>query len=148
MNLYKVVDQNGKQVFDDLLIARQVTEKTGCTKNNVAQAAANFALVNKKYRIIPEDIKLSKVLDVELLAEWDRYRKWIEDALTRVQARQQKAIEMLHKFGYDDAKLELATMQLEFEMLKQDNQAEETTDDGFLEAMNATAQNVWGDEDV
>lgn len=40
MNLYKVVDQNGKQVFDDLLIARQVTEKTGCTKNNVAQAAA------------------------------------------------------------------------------------------------------------
>ena len=72
----------------------------------------------------------------------------IEDALTRVQARQQKAIEMLHKFGYDDAKLELATMQLEFEMLKQDNEAEETTDDGFLEAMNATAQNVWGDEDV
>lgn len=75
MNLYKVVDQNGKQVFEDLLIARQVTEKTGCTKNNVAQAAANFALVNKKYRIIPEDIKLSKTLDVELLAEWDRYRK-------------------------------------------------------------------------
>lgn len=32
MNLYKVVDQNGKQVFEDLLIARQVTEKTGCTK--------------------------------------------------------------------------------------------------------------------
>lgn len=72
----------------------------------------------------------------------------IEDALTRVQARQQKAIEMLHKFGYDDAKLELATMQLEFEMLKQDNQAEEITDDGFLEAMNATAQDVWGDENV
>ena len=75
MNLYKVVDQNGKQVFENLLTAKQVTEKTGCTKNNVAQAAANFALVNKKYRIIPEDIKLSKVLDVELPAEWDRYRK-------------------------------------------------------------------------
>ena len=43
----------------------------------------------------------------------------IEDALTRVQARKQKAIETLHKFGYDDAKLELATMQLEFAMLKQ-----------------------------
>ena len=80
MNLYKVVDQNGKQVFEDLLIA---TEKTGCTKNNVAQAAANFALVNKKYRIIPEDIKLSKVLDVELLAEWDRYRKWMLRAAGR-----------------------------------------------------------------
>ena len=63
MNLYKVVDQNGKQVFDDLLTARQVTERTGCTKNNVAQAAANLALVNKKYRIIPEDIKLSNISD-------------------------------------------------------------------------------------
>lgn len=89
MNLYKVVDQNGKQVFEDLLIARQVTEKTGCTKNNVAQAAANFALVNKKYRIIPEDIKLSKVLDVELLAEWDRYRKCnIQTHLHRENPRQ------------------------------------------------------------
>ena len=72
----------------------------------------------------------------------------IEDALTRVQARKQKAIEMLHKFGYDDAKLELATMQLEFAMLKQDNIDENTTDDGFLDAMNATAADVWGDENV
>lgn len=72
----------------------------------------------------------------------------IEDALTRVQARKQKAIETLHKFGYDDAKLELATMQLEFAMLKQDNVEENTTDDGFLDAMNATAVDVWGDEDV
>ncbi|RHP72331.1 hypothetical protein DXA48_12260 [Ruminococcus sp. OF02-6] len=62
MYLYKIVDQTGKQVFEDLLTAKQVTEKTGCTKNNVAQAAADFALVNKKYRIIPEDIKLSKTL--------------------------------------------------------------------------------------
>jgi hypothetical protein len=39
--------------------------------------------VNKKYRIIPEDIKLSKTLDVELLAEWDRYRKWMLRAAGR-----------------------------------------------------------------
>ena len=62
MYLYKIVDQTGKQVFEDLLTAKQVTEKTGCTKNNVAQAAADFALVNKKYRNSPEDIKLSKTL--------------------------------------------------------------------------------------
>lgn len=72
----------------------------------------------------------------------------IEDALTRVQARRQRAIEVLHKFGYDDARLELATMQLEFEMSKQDVQQEETGDDGFLSAMNAVAQEVWGDESV
>ena len=40
-------------------------------------------------------------------------------------------------------------MQLEFELSEAGwTRAEETTDDGFLEAMNATAQNVWGDEDV
>ena len=72
----------------------------------------------------------------------------IEDALTRVHARRQRAIEVLHKFGYDDARLELATMQLEFEMSKQDVQQEETGDDGFLSAMNAVAQEVWGDESV
>lgn len=84
-NLYKVVDQNGKPIFEDLLTAKQVAEKTGCTKNNVAQAAANFALVNKKYRIIPEDIKLSKALDAELLAEWDIYRtRLLRDARRRV----------------------------------------------------------------
>mgnify|MGYP004462517345 CR=1 FL=1 len=72
----------------------------------------------------------------------------IEDALTRVQARQQKAIETLHKFGYDDARLELETMRFEFELLKQDGQSEETGDDGFLDAMNASAESVWGDADV
>lgn len=84
MYLYKIVDQTGKQVFEDLLTAKQVTEKIGCTSANVGQAAANFALVNKKYRIIPEDIRLSKALDIELLAEWDRYRKWMLKAAGRM----------------------------------------------------------------
>lgn len=38
-NLYKVVDQNGKPIFEDLLTAKQVTEKIGCTSANVGQAA-------------------------------------------------------------------------------------------------------------
>lgn len=37
--LYKIVDQTGKQVFEDLLTAKQVTEKIGCTSANVGQAA-------------------------------------------------------------------------------------------------------------
>ena len=72
----------------------------------------------------------------------------IEDALTRVQAKKQKAIEAIHKFGYDDAKLELATMQLELQIMKQDGESHETADDGFMDAMNATASDVWGDQDV
>ena len=72
----------------------------------------------------------------------------IEDALTRVQAKKQKAIEAIHKFGYDDAKLELATMQLELQIMKQDGESHETADDGFMDAMNATASEVWGDQYV
>lgn len=72
----------------------------------------------------------------------------IEDALTRVQARKQKAIEALHRFGFDDARLELETMKFEMAMLKQGDQVEETGDDGFLAAMNASAAEVWGAEDV
>lgn len=71
----------------------------------------------------------------------------IEDALTRVQASRQRAIESLHKFGYDDAKLELEAMKFELEMLKQGGQDEESGDDGFLDAMNAVAADVWGDSD-
>ncbi|MDC7289577.1 phage terminase small subunit [Blautia schinkii] len=37
----------------------------------------------------------------------------VEDALTRVQARRQRAIEMLHRFGYDDARLEVEIKKLE-----------------------------------
>ena len=71
----------------------------------------------------------------------------IEEALTRVQASRQRAIESLHKFGYDDAKLELEAMKFELEMLKQGGQEEESGDDGFLDAMNAVATDVWGDSD-
>lgn len=71
----------------------------------------------------------------------------IEDALTRVQARRQKSIEMLHKFGYDDARLELETMKFELELLKQDGSDADQGDDGFLDAMNAIAADVWGDSD-
>ena len=37
----------------------------------------------------------------------------VEEALTRVQARRQRAIEALHKFGYDDAHLELIKAQVD-----------------------------------
>ena len=70
----------------------------------------------------------------------------VEDALTRVQARKQRAIEALHKFGYDDARLELETMKIELTALKLGGQDTEVEDDGFMEALNGTACSLWGDE--
>ncbi|MFT4008055.1 MAG: phage terminase small subunit [Lacrimispora sp.] len=72
----------------------------------------------------------------------------VEDALTRVQARKQKAIDSLHRYGFDDARLELEMMKVELEIMKQDNTDQEIKDDGFMGAMNDTAAEIWGDEDA
>ena len=71
----------------------------------------------------------------------------IEDALTRVQARKQAAIDSLHRYGVDDAKLELELMRLELASLKIGGQEVELEDDGFLDALNAEAGSMWGESD-
>lgn len=71
----------------------------------------------------------------------------IEDALTRVQARKQKAIDSLHRFGYDDARLEIELMRLDLMSMKLGGTETETGDDGFLDALNAEAGILWGDAD-
>lgn len=71
----------------------------------------------------------------------------IEDALTRVQARKQAAIDSLHRYGVDDAKLEIELMRLDLQALKLGGQETEIEDDGFLEALNAEAGDLWSDTD-
>mgnify|MGYP000962127937 CR=1 FL=1 len=71
----------------------------------------------------------------------------IEDALTRVQARKQAAIDSLHRFGVDDARLEIELMKLDMAALKLGGQETEIEDDGFLEALNTEAGDLWGDSD-
>ena len=71
----------------------------------------------------------------------------IEDALTRVQARKQAAIDSLHRFGVDDARLEIELMKLDVAALKLGGQETEIEDDGFLEALNAETRELWGNTD-
>ena len=71
----------------------------------------------------------------------------IEDALTRVQARKQSAIDSLHRYGVDDARLEIELMKLDMAALKLGGQETEVEDDGFLEALNSEAGDLWGDSD-
>lgn len=71
----------------------------------------------------------------------------IENALTRVQASKQRAIDSLHRYGYDDAKLEIELMRLELELAKQDTSDDTQIDDGFLSALGDTALDVWSGED-
>lgn len=72
----------------------------------------------------------------------------IEDALTRVQARKQVAIDSLHRYGVDDARLEIELMRLDLQALKLGGQEAEIEDDGFLEALNAEAGDLWSDADA
>lgn len=108
-------------------------------------------------RKIPRGMSVTKISDgmekgeITHLCEYEGILgqiQSIEDALTRVQSRRQKAIESLHKFGYDDAKLEIAAMQLELQIMKQGSESTDTADDGFLTAMENVAADVWGDENV
>lgn len=69
----------------------------------------------------------------------------IEDALTRVQDKKQKAIDSLHKFEIDEQKLELTVMKLELEIMKQGGQDEEVEDDGFMEALETQVGDAWDD---
>ena len=71
----------------------------------------------------------------------------VEDALTRVQARKQKAIDSLHRYGFDDARLELEIMKVELEALKRDPSDQDIEDDGYMDAMNSVAAEIWGDAD-
>lgn len=71
----------------------------------------------------------------------------IEDALTRVQARKQAAIDSLHRFGVDDARLEIELMKLDMATLKLGGQETEVEEDGFLGALNTEAGDLWGDSD-
>lgn len=70
----------------------------------------------------------------------------IEDALTRVQSRKQKAIDSLHRFGFDDARLEIELMKVELLTIKIDGQETEIADDGFMDALNAEAGGLWSEE--
>ena len=70
----------------------------------------------------------------------------IEEALTRVQARKQRAIESLHKFGFDDSQIGLERKRVEMAARAAgETEDEEEPDDGFLDALNGSGD--WKDWD-
>ena len=65
----------------------------------------------------------------------------IEEALTRVQEKKQKAIDMLHKFELDEQKLELSKIKSgAYEEEK------EVEDDGFIQALQGKVEEIWQEE--
>ncbi len=73
----------------------------------------------------------------------------IEEALTRVQGRKQRAIESLHKFGFDDSQLQIEIKKLEIvARANGETDEDEKPDDGFLDALqSADDWDEWKQED-
>ena len=64
-----------------------------------------------------------------------------------MQARKQAAIDALHRYGVDDARLEIEMMKLDLAALKLGGQEQQIEDDGFLDALNTESRSLWGDAD-
>lgn len=64
----------------------------------------------------------------------------VEDALTRVQGRKQHAIDSLHRYGYDDARLKLEIQKYQI------GPPDDTESDGFMEALADAAKEDWNNE--
>lgn len=113
------------------------------------------AIPADKERLLLQEIQLLTVRERRMLKRIDSLSDGylavnghnIEDALTRVQARKQAAIDSLHRYDVDDTKLELELMRLELTSLKIGGQEAEQEDDGFLDALNAEAGSLWGESD-
>lgn len=121
---------------------RSIEEQSETDEDDLYKVPSGMSIV--KYKTGIEKGKIAQLKESDgILGQIQS----IEDALTRVQARRQKSIEMLHKFGYDDARLELEAMKFELDLLKQDGSDADQGGDGFLDAMNAVAADVWGDTD-
>ncbi len=104
-------------------------------------------LKEKEMTIVSTKSGVEKGMDTEL-SEYEATLgqiQSIEEALTRVQDKKQKAIDTLHKFEIDEQKLELTVMKLELEIMKQGVQDEEVEDDGFMEALESQVGDTWDD---
>lgn len=104
-------------------------------------------LKEKEMTIVSTKSGVEKGMDTEL-SEYEATLgqiQSIEDALTRVQDKKQKAIDSLHKFEMDEHKLELTVMKLELDIMKQGGQDEEVEDDGFVDALKSEVGDTWDD---
>lgn len=75
----------------------------------------------------------------------------IEEALTKVQGRKQAVVDQLHRIETDDKRYELELKRLELESIRAENAnvvpVAEQSDDGFMQALEASTSGVWDDVD-
>lgn len=136
------------------LIDKTPFEKRELLKQEIQLLTVRERRMLKRIEILKEEMTIvSNKLGIEKGMDTDlkEYQgtlgqiQSIEDALTRVQDKKQKAIDILHKFEIDEHKLELTVMKLELDIMKQGGQDEKVEDDGFVEALKSEVGDTWDD---
>ncbi|MEK4195997.1 phage terminase small subunit-related protein [Paenibacillus sp. FSL L8-0323] len=71
----------------------------------------------------------------------------LEEALTRIQDKKIRAIELKNRLTDDEKRIRIETMEYELQMLRGGGGKEDFEDDGFIDALKGMAAGVWGDDD-
>ncbi|GLC88689.1 phage terminase small subunit [Lysinibacillus piscis] len=121
--------------------------------------AQSIMFVESKDEMIKElkkrkDTQFGKEIEYEFQFAWDRQAQFLT-AQSRAISELRNLIEQFDSITdkTDERRLKLEQMQLEIDktkiaIQKENGPEEETEDDGFMEALGATAKEVWADDDA
>jgi uncharacterized protein YjcR len=70
----------------------------------------------------------------------------LEEALTRIQDKKIRAIELKNRLTDDEKRIRIETMEYELQMLRGGGGKEDFEDDGFIDALKGMAAGVWSDD--
>lgn len=96
----------------------------------------------KKVPISRDELVKSKV-EINTFRKLDDILK-LEEALTRVQDKKLKAIELKNRLQDEERQVRIEKLKFELQMLR-GGEADDTKDDGFIEALRGRAAEVWAD---
>ncbi|MFD5020228.1 phage terminase small subunit [Paenibacillus sp. NPDC058367] len=104
-------------------------EKTGITKKipHSRNEMMESKIEEKVFRKIDDIVKL-------------------EEALTRIQDKKIRAIELKNRLTDDEKRIRIETMEYELQMLRGGGGKEAFEDDGFIDALKGMAAGVWSDD--
>ncbi|MEK3684916.1 phage terminase small subunit [Paenibacillus sp. FSL R10-2736] len=122
-----------RNVFYELKAIKEVAtihdEKTGITKKipHSRNEMMESKIEEKGFRKLDDIVKL-------------------EEALTRIQDKKIRAIELKNRLTDDEKRIRIETMEYELQMLRGGGGKEDFEDDGFIDALKGMASGVWSND--
>ncbi|MEK4853875.1 phage terminase small subunit [Paenibacillus sp. FSL H7-0756] len=127
------LSETERNVFYELKAIKEVAtihdEKTGITKRipHARNEMMESKIEERGFRKLDDIVKL-------------------EEALTRIQDKKIRAIELKNRLTDDEKRIRIETMEYELQMLRGGGGKEDFEDDGFIDALKGMAAGVWNDD--